>query len=85
MDIPKLKRITVTSDADLRAWLARHRTSGESVMLVTRARRGSPNHVSRAEVGAALAAQGWVAGPRYTLNGSLIGHVIHPRSAASSR
>lgn len=85
MKIPNLRRIKVTSQAELAKWLATNADHPESVMLVTHCRPSSPNHVSREEVAQALAAHGWEAGPRFTLNDALIGHVIARRPAGGAR
>ena len=85
MKIPALKRIKVTSRTDLTTWLARHDDQAESVMLVTQTDPASPKHVSRETVAEALAAHGWVAGPRFTLNDTLIGHVVSRRPPGDSQ
>ncbi len=86
MNIPKLKRIRISSEEDLRIWLAGHSGQEGSVMLVTSTKAASRPHVSRAQVGDALAAHGWIGGPRYTLNATLVGHVItRPARALADR
>ena len=76
MSVPNLKRVSVSSEQELAGWLARQPGAAGPVMLVTRARASHRNHVSREQVGRVLADHGWTAGPRYTLNGDLLGHVI---------
>ena len=74
--IPDLKRVRISSEEQLDAWLARHPHREGGVMLVTHADAAHRKHVSREQVGRALAAHGWTAGPRYTLNAGLLGHKI---------
>ncbi len=83
MDIPNLKRVRVSSETELTTWLSKNSDQSESVMLVTQCRPSSSKYVSREQVHDALVAHDWVAGPRFTLNATLIGHVIsRPASAA---
>ena len=76
MKIPNLKRVKISSEQELRIWLAKHPHQEECVMLVTYSNASRPKYVSREQVRDALTAHGWVAGPRYTLNAILMGHVI---------
>ena len=76
MRIPDLKRIRITSADDLRHWLARNADFADRVMLVTHARSTDARHVSREDVVDVLAENGWVGEARYTLNATLLGHVI---------
>ena len=85
MEIPNLKRVKVSSETELTTWLAKNSELSESVMLVTQCRPASPKFVSRAQVHDALAAHDWVAGPRFTLNATLVGHVISRPSRAAAR
>lgn len=76
MSIPNLKRIKVSSEQELRNWLAKHPDQEQSIMLVTCNKKSRDKHVSREQVRDALVEHGWADGPRYTLKGNLIGHVI---------
>lgn len=76
MSIPNLKRIKVSSERELRNWLAKHPDDDQCVMLVTCSKKSRDKYVSREQVGDALVEYGWVGGPRYTLKSNLIGHVI---------
>lgn len=91
MGIPKLKRIKVSSEQALRTWLARNSGRGQEgmragvqgvtqdVMIVTCNRKSRDKHISSAQVREVLGEFGWVAGPCYTLDGNLLGHVgRHP-------
>lgn len=72
MDIPNLKRINISSEQALNVWLSKP-SDQDSVMLVTNTKTSD---VSRRQIRDALAAHGWSAGPRFTLNAHLLGHVI---------
>lgn len=85
MMVPTLKRIKVSSEEALTSWLSQHRGAEDCVMLVTYSDASSAKHVSRERVADALAAHGWVPGARYTLNGSLLGHVIRKGAAWRER
>lgn len=76
MSIPNLKRIRATNATQLSAWLASQDTSPQEVMLVTHTDANPDKHFSLSEVHASLADHGWQPGRRYTLNATLIGHVI---------
>lgn len=76
MNIPNLKRIKISSVLELTTWLAKNPDQEEDVMLVTHTKASGPNHVSHEQVREALDAHGWRAGFRYTLNATLIGHLI---------
>lgn len=81
MTIPKLKRIKISSELELRTWLTRSGDQHDDVMLVTYKSASDPRHVSRQIVHEALADHGFVGGPRYTLNTGLLGHVISRKTA----
>lgn len=85
MEIPKLKRVTVSSERELNAWLAGQSAATGAHMLVTHCNPSSPKHVSRAQVRDALCAHGWCAGRRFTLTKSLVGHVIRPQPRPAAR
>lgn len=75
MIIPGLKRIKVSSEQELRTWLAKNAGCGHEVMIVTCNQTSSVKHVSGSQVRAALHEHGWTAGRSYTLAGNLNGHV----------
>jgi hypothetical protein len=77
MSIPNLKRVTVSSETDLRNWLTKETTPEQSVMLVTHTKASPEKHLSNEEIAGAVSDHSWTAGRRYTLNGTLIGQVIH--------
>lgn len=83
MKTPNLKRISISSEQELDIWLASHSDQSQSVMLVTHTKPSHRNYVSGEQVREALAAHGWIAGPRYTLNADLLGHVIAKSDAGS--
>ncbi len=85
MTIPTLKRIKISSERDLRHWLAAGPVVDGSVMLVTFNRTSPAKHVSHAEVHAALSEHGWVSERRYTLNSTLVGHVIRKEQSVVSQ
>ena len=76
LEILKLKRLKISSAADLKDWLRKNADHPSRIMVVTNARAQSPDHVSRDEITQALADHGWTTGPRFTLNTHLLGHVI---------
>ena len=78
MTIPTLKRVRISSAAQLRSWLGNHAGAEEDVLVVTVRNPGSAKHVTRDEIAGALAAHGWQAGFAYTLEGGLRGQVAHP-------
>ncbi len=88
MAIPNLKRIKVSSEQELRNWLAKQSDQEQNLMLVTYNEASRDKYVSREQVRDALIEHGWAAGTRYTLNGNLLGHVISKqlnKHAATSR
>ncbi|MAM62606.1 MAG: hypothetical protein CMH11_14080 [Maritimibacter sp.] len=72
----KLKRVTISSPAQLDAWLGGADGRHTRVMLVTHADATNTSHVPRDVIRDALSAHRWVAERSYTLNGGLLGHVI---------
>lgn len=78
MTIPKLKRIKVSSQGQLQTWLAKNADCPGEVMIVTCDKTSRDKYLSTAQVEKALRDHGWSAGPRYTLIGNLIGHVVRP-------
>jgi hypothetical protein len=79
MAIPNLKRVTISSEMELRVWLANSPIHAQSIMLVTHNTSAPDKHVSAEQIMDAIAAHGWASGARYTLNAHLVGHVIHRR------
>ena len=75
MIIPKLKRIKVSSEAELRTWLAKNSECGAEVLIVTCNKLSKDKYVSVEQVRKALRDFGWRAGQSYTLKGNLLGHV----------
>ena len=76
MNIPRLKRIKISSEQELRSWLAKNSECEQKVMIITCNAKSRDKHVSSNNVRSALGKTGWVAGRSYTLDGNLIGHVI---------
>ena len=76
MSIPKLKRIKVSSEQQIRNWLAKNASQTGPVMLVTCNRISRTKHVARDAVQRALPDHGWTEGRAYTLKGNLDGRVI---------
>jgi len=75
MIIQKLKRIKVSSEEELRSWLAKNAACETDVMIVTCNKLSKVKHVSNTQVRSALGDLGWRAGRSYTLKGNLVGHV----------
>ena len=75
MIIPKLKRIKVSSEQELRNWLARNSEDEKDVMIITCNKKSRDKYVSSDLVRDALSEHGWAAGQSYTLDGNLVGHV----------
>ena len=82
MSIPKLKRIRVSSEQDLRNWLVRNSDQSQEVMIVTCNKGSRDKHVSRELVLDQASQNGWEAARSYTLDGGLVGHVVSPRRLA---
>lgn len=79
MIIPKLKRIKVSSEQELRNWLAENSERKQEVMIVTCNKKSRNKHVSSDQVRNVLSENDWndwAAGRSYTLDGNLIGHVV---------
>jgi hypothetical protein len=76
MIIPKLKRIKVSSEHELRNWLAKNSEQKQEVMIVTCNKKSRDKHISCDLVRDALDENGWAAGQSYTLDGNLVGHVV---------
>ncbi len=78
MTIPKLKRVKISSELDLRTWLAKNSELRQEVMIVTCNKSSPDKYVSSDQVRNVLGESGWAAGRRYTLDGNLVGHVVSP-------
>ncbi|MEP5760573.1 MAG: hypothetical protein ABJ327_14920 [Litoreibacter sp.] len=76
MLVPKLKRIKVSSEQELRNWLAKNTDHEKEVMIVTCNKKSRDKHISSDQVRNALSANGWACGKSYTLDGNLTGHVV---------
>jgi|GEM_PF-3871793 len=50
MNIPKLKRIKISTIQELQTWLNKNRDQEEYVMLVTHNKTYQSNHISREQV-----------------------------------
>jgi len=77
MIIPKLKRIKVSSEQELRSWLAKNSEREQEVMIITCNKKSRDKHLSRDQVRCALNEHGWAAGQSYTLGGNLVGQVVN--------
>lgn len=75
MTIPNLKRIKVSSEQEIRNWLAKNPEYKQDVMIVTCNKKSRDKFVSNEQVRNTLSEQGWSAGQSYTLKGNLVGHV----------
>ena len=75
MIIPKLKRIKVSSEQELRNWLAKNSEHKQDVIIITCNSKSRDKHVSSNQVRHALSESGWAAGQSYTLDGNLVGHI----------
>lgn len=76
MIIPKLKRIKVSSEDELRTWLAKNKGPAQEIMIVTCNATSRNKHVSGTQVRMAAQDHGWKVGSSYTLAGNLNGHVV---------
>ena len=87
MTIPNLKRIKFTSPEELTVWFAKNHDQAERVMLVTHAEPSHTKHVSHEMVEETLSYHGYRTERRYTLNPTLIGHVVskHPDAQVANR
>ncbi|MEP5155362.1 hypothetical protein [Planktotalea sp.] len=75
MKIPKLKRIKISTEQELRNWLVKNSTNQQAVMIVTANKKSHDKHVSSEQVRDTLSENGWTARQSYTLDGNLVGHV----------
>lgn len=76
MHIPKLKRVKVSSEDELRNWLAKNTELRQDVMIVTCNKKSRDKHLSSNQVRELVREKGWNIGRSYTLVGNLEGHVV---------
>ena len=76
MIISKLKRVKVSSELELRNWLAKNSEQRQEVMIVTCNKKSADKHISSDQVRKALSENGWATCQSYTLDGNLVGHVV---------
>ncbi len=79
MILPKLKRIKVSSESELRHWLARHSGQARDVVIVTCNKTSRDKFVASAQVRDVLEEFGWKARRSHTLRGNLVGHIVTRR------
>lgn len=79
MSIPNLKRVRLSTETELRAWLARNTGLTGDVMLVTSAKTSSETPLNGEVVRRAVRDAGLEAGRSCTLNGGLVGRVVGTR------
>jgi len=79
MSMPKLKRVKVSSEVELRNWLTKNSGFDGEVMIVTCNKKSRDKYLSGDQVRGVLADLGWTAGRSYTLDGDLVGHVVGAR------
>jgi hypothetical protein len=79
MTKPRLKRIKVSTEQELRNWLAKNSAPQQEVMIVTCNKNSREKPIGSAQVRRVLGGSGWIVGHSQTLVGNLSGHVIsHP-------
>ena len=76
MTMPKMKRIRVSTDQELRNVLAKKSGASQEVMIVTGNAKSRENHISSERVRQVAQESGWQPGPSYSLSGNLLGHVV---------
>ena len=76
MTIPKLKRIKVSTEQELRTWLSKKGAQPNQVMIVTCNAKSKDKHISSAAVRSVMSDSGWICDRSYTLDGNLMGHVV---------
>ncbi len=74
--MPKLKRVKVSTEQELRNWLNKNSDQEQEVMIVTCNQKSRDKFISIDRVRDAVVQSGWNAGRSYTLDGNLVGHVI---------
>jgi len=76
MTLPRLKRMRVSTEQELRNWISKnHLQDIEEVLIVTCSKKSPKKYVSSAQVRDVLREKGWTVSRSYTLEGSLVGHV----------
>ncbi|WP_368187963.1 hypothetical protein [Aestuariibius sp. HNIBRBA575] len=78
MTIPKLKRIKVSTEQDLKNWVGQNPNLTQDVMIVTCNKTSRSRYLCNDQIDAVLQSHNWQTTRRYTLNGNLVGHVIRP-------
>lgn len=68
MHIPKLKRVKVSSEDELRNWLAKNAELRQDVMIVTCNMKSRDKHISSNRVRELVREKGWNVGRSYTLS-----------------
>lgn len=81
MVAPRLKRIKVSSEQELRNWLAKNSEPEREVMIVTSNKKSRDKHISSNQIRSVLREFGWNLGRSYTLVGELVGHVTSKTKA----
>lgn len=76
MNLPKLKRVKVSTEQELRTWLNKNSECPQEVMITTCNKASRKKHLSSQQVRKTAAECGWIPGRSYTLDGNLHGHVI---------
>ncbi|MEM9432348.1 MAG: hypothetical protein AAGA12_00380 [Pseudomonadota bacterium] len=76
MNIPKLKRIKVSTEQELRTWLRKNAEPAQEVMIITGNKKSGEKHIPSQSVRDVVRENGWEFGRSYTLNGNLKGHVV---------
>lgn len=76
MPIPKMKRIKVSTEQELRNFLAENSGHQQEVMIVTCNAKSPDKHISSERVRDAVRENGWNRGRSYTLDGNLVGHIV---------
>lgn len=76
MNIPRLKRVKVSSEQELRNWIAKNHLRDDEFMIVTSSKKAPKKHISTAQLRDVLGEKGWIVSRSYTLDGNLVGHVV---------
>ena len=76
MTIPKLKRVKVSTEKELRIWLKKNSDQEQEEMIVTCNQKSRDKHIGSDQVRDAVVQGGWNAGRSYTLDSNLVGHVV---------
>lgn len=76
MPKPNVKRIKVSTEQELRNFLAKESGPCQEVMIVTCNAGSRDKHIGSEQVRSAAREHGWTPGRSYTLDGNLVGHVI---------